>query len=116
MEEGQAACGSSYLWCKRVRTVLCQTDDTSMEDKRKPKRWLLWLVVGLTVLVAYPLSYGPYNWLYDSPLIPGPVHACLDWFYSPLGWVLLSGPKWASDPLLWYCNVWVPYEDLCKPP
>lgn len=36
-----------------------------MEEQCKPTRWGLWLVVGLVLLVAYPLSMGPVSWLID---------------------------------------------------
>lgn len=35
-----------------------------MEEKRKPNRWWMWVVVvvGLALLVGYPLSFGPAYW------------------------------------------------------
>lgn len=44
-----------------------------MEEKRKPRRWGRWLVLGLVLLVAYPLSLGPVVWLehrgYSNPTL-----------------------------------------------
>lgn len=78
-----------------------------MEEKSKPKRWLMWLVVGLVLLVGYPLSYGPYNWLEFQGIIPAPVRACFSVFYAPLVWALRNGPQPVMDWFNWYMIQWI---------
>lgn len=77
-----------------------------MEEKRKPKRWVLWLVVGLVLLVAYPLSIGPFRWCEVHGVISRPMFKAVRVVYVPVNWLIphksLMG-KW----LEWYINLWV---------
>lgn len=65
-------------------------------------------MVFLLVLVAYPLSYGPYNWLWFKGLIPGPLASCGEWFYMPLRWMIYNGPHSMMDLFDRYMQYWIP--------
>ena len=77
--------------------------------ERKPwwkrKRWLaagvLWL------LIIYPLGYGPACWLVWQHTHPW-VRDAVGFVYLPMDLVVLNGPSWASNPLLWYMRFWYP--------
>lgn len=75
-----------------------------MEEKRKPRRWSTWLVVGLVLLVAYPLSMGPMVFLTIKGYLP-------QWMvdrhiYNPL--VMLGDHvPWIGKVLVWHCNWWM---------
>jgi hypothetical protein len=65
----------------------------SMEEKRKPRRRTKWLVVGLILLVIYPLSMGPALALYGRVL---PIHIHKRVFavvYFPIIWLNHHGPE-----------------------
>ncbi len=69
-----------------------------MTETRKQRRWGLWLVVGLAIVVAYPLSYGPYIWLIWHGFMPAWVYQWTIGFYYPLFGTDLLPP--ALDDLL----------------
>lgn len=79
-----------------------------MEEKRKPKRWLMWLVVGLLLLIAYPLSLGPVRWAAQHISVSGNgiIAQCLEVFYSPLVWLVWNDIQPVADWLDWYSEVW----------
>lgn len=71
-----------------------------MEEKRKVKPWLVSLVVGLALLVAYPLSVPPTEYLVRKGYLPkwvclpvGPVNfmarQCFDWLrrHNVIYWI-----------------------------
>jgi hypothetical protein len=56
-----------------------------MEGERK-RRWWPLIVVGL--LVLYPLSMGPFFWLYTSGTITAKTYTTLgSIFYAPIWWL-----------------------------
>ena len=55
-----------------------------MDEKRKSRPWAVWLVVGLVLLVAYPLSMGPVLYLMFDGSGPSPVYESVTTLYAPL--------------------------------
>ena len=75
-----------------------------MEEKQKPRRWSMWLVVGLALLVAYPLSIGPMYFLANNGYLPQWVGKLR--IYRPLhflGEQIQPIAEWTY----WYCSLWV---------
>lgn len=71
-----------------------------MDEKRRSRRWLTWLVVGL---VAYPLSAGPVFWMYK--LGPLPIQQTGNFiyvFYYPLNWLVDNGIEPFASCFRWY--------------
>lgn len=64
-----------------------------MEEKRKPRSWLTWLVIGLVLLVAYPLSQGPVVWLSSHGKINETTCRYMDAFYLPVHLVTIRAPR-----------------------
>ena len=79
-----------------------------MEDKRKPRGWLMLLVVGLALLVVYPLSVGPAHWCCLIGLIPNPSPLVnfLDRLYFPLIYVMEHDQRHVGPWIAWYLHVW----------
>jgi hypothetical protein len=80
---------------------------------RKPSAGF-WITVALVVvLVGYPLSIGPEEWLYARILKGGHTSAaqCLQTvrilLFAPLRWCRDSGPKPVADAYWWYLGLWV---------
>ena len=76
-----------------------------MEEKRKPRPCLMWVVVGLTMLVGYTLSEGPMYFLIFGGYIPPSGHWLLR-LYDPLvrlGELVPFIRAWDN----WYCNQWL---------
>lgn len=56
----------------------------------------------LVAIFAYPLSYGPwcrYAAKHDYRLY----HV---WFYRPLPWLQVNGPRWLAEPYNTYLSWW----------
>lgn len=79
--------------------------------EEKPKQWVLGIALGLALLVAYPLSYGPVlgiaarqQWVplvfFDKYIYP---------IYDPVVWCRYHGP----EPFRWivnsYSELWLRY-------
>jgi hypothetical protein len=88
-----------------------------MDDKRKKPFWP-WITIALfVVLLAYPLSMGPFLWLSDVTSIrvrresPGAWSAAnaavifIDPLYDPLRWI---APRFEVTDDAWnrYCSWW----------
>jgi hypothetical protein len=78
-----------------------------MTEKRKTNRWLTWLVVGLTLLVAYPLSAGPVGWMFRRGLLPMQSKWQADVFYYPLGWLVNNDIEPFASGFVWYVFLWL---------
>lgn len=78
---------------------------TNEQKPRKPWTSILLLVV----LVAYPLSIGPAEWLYGHGLLgpdDGLVVQGLVAFYSPLNW-LMEKSDFFTDLTERYAALWI---------
>jgi hypothetical protein len=76
-------------------------------DKKHGGRWLL---IGLLAfLIAYPLSYGPVEWLLERMVLPMWLETGIDYFYSPLNYALYNVvPFWAFKAFVGYVRWWAP--------
>lgn len=74
-----------------------------MEEKQKPRRWLMWLVVGLILLVAYPLSFGPAYWMMVRTGYH-PAFGAFDIVYHPLV-MLASRDATVGNWAAWYLTL-----------
>lgn len=80
-----------------------------MRDERKPTGGFWLATVLLTVLLIYPLSFGPAFWACSDS--SGKIHA--DWtgdafmaVYSPMIWTYQKGPKPLRSVLQSYLSLW----------
>ena len=78
-----------------------------MEEKRKRNPWLTWLVVGLMLLVAYPLSSGPVAWLEVHGNLSPNTRQFLWEFYAPVGFACNNGPPQVRQFLTWWTHLFV---------
>jgi hypothetical protein len=68
--------------------------------------WTLVAVLGIVLLVVYPLSIGPVGWLIIRAGSPPWTQAAFEWIYGPLIWLQDHGPAPASRLLTWYFGWW----------
>jgi len=66
------------------------------------------IIAPLVLLLAYPLSVGPLNWLMTRELLPGWAMVPLTLIYLPLNLVTSNFP----DSEAWYAKLWFWYVDL----
>lgn len=84
----------------------------NMEEKRKTRGWLTWLVVGLALPPIYLLSLGPVAGLNNRGYLSDPIRECAAWFYAPAESVfeyLVSNknlPAPIRDAAKWYVFLW----------
>ena len=65
-------------------------------NRKEP--WAKWtLMVMAIVLVGYPLSSGPADWLLVHGYTSKPVDDAMKKFYAPAGWVIRNSPKPVQD-------------------
>jgi hypothetical protein len=68
-----------------------------------------WATVAVTVLVGYPLSWGPIQYVatrnYDS--LPEWAIVALVWYFTPLQWVNDCGPEWMQTAISRYLMFWL---------
>lgn len=78
-----------------------------MEEKRKPRRWVLWLIAA-TLLIGYPLSFGPFVWLFERKLLSndGPEAWLVGLFYYPLSMLVMYDVEPFASWLTWYDRLW----------
>jgi hypothetical protein len=74
-------------------------DDSS---RRSGHVWYWVAAISFLLLVAYPLSYGPWCW-YVRHHHPEVIHL---WLYGPLRWFMKNGPDWLVVPYLSYVYWW----------
>ena len=75
-----------------------------MTEKRKPKPWLRWVVVGLIILlVAYPASFGPAYWMVIRMEHQTAKHA-FNIAYFPLV-ILACHNQTLADSARWYLHL-----------
>jgi hypothetical protein len=84
-----------------------------MSDDRKKPGAVYWASVALiTVLLAYPLSFGPACWWFASAepdlfvrlASPTPAHEYAPYAYWPIGWLAENGPGPVGDGIFWYAT------------
>jgi len=74
-----------------------------MGDERTKPSAGLWIAVALVaVLVAYPLSIGPYLWLSD---VAYSAVVFIDPVYDPLRWITAQS-ELSDRALNRYCSMW----------
>ena len=81
-----------------------------MTDRKKPGV-AFWATAGLVVvLVGYPLSLGPAQWLIwntNVPFLGETGHV----FYSPIQWACHDSPR-MKKATWWYVGLWVDYNKM----
>lgn len=74
-----------------------------MPTNPKQESLVIWMVIGVVVLLGYPLSLGPLQKVVVDYGLP-------NWLYTlhqPLLWVANNGPKDMTRPYWIYLNFWV---------
>jgi hypothetical protein len=65
------------------------------------------LMAYVSVLVIYPLSFGPVTWLAVHDRIPLALARPLEILYTPLAYGSAQGPAPLQKLLFWYVELWV---------
>jgi hypothetical protein len=79
-----------------------------MDDSRKSLPQTAWAVALLVLVIAYPLSVGPWEWLGARDMIPHYVTPVLQFIYWPVAWLYENSPDPVRDAMQWYLDFWVP--------
>jgi len=74
-----------------------------MEEKKKPRHRTIWLMVGLVLLVGYPLSSGPVYGLVFIDYLP---YSALK-LYQPLETLIVLTPEPLQFRLHWHWIKWL---------
>ena len=78
-----------------------------MSEPQKKAGVAFWITVALlAVLVGYPLSIGPYVWLYQHDAVPDWAETPLDLYCWPSNWFLKVAPYPIAAPFRWYLIQW----------
>jgi hypothetical protein len=77
-----------------------------MTDRKKPTAGFWITVVLVAVLVGYPLSVGPLQWLDERGMLSDSWDKPTKVFYAPLDW-LVRNSEAARAALSWYVGLWV---------
>lgn len=80
-----------------------------MEEKRKPRLWLICLAF-VMLLVAYPLSEGPLDWLRWKGIIPISDRNRMVIFYAPAHWFIKIMPQPIYNAYDSYLGWWLGYD------
>lgn len=75
-----------------------------MSGDRKPVSIVAWVLMGLSVLILYPLSIGPYAWLAKN-VLPVWVYEWTGWVYDPIWWYAWRDHRFGNF-LRWYLQIW----------
>ena len=78
-----------------------------MTSRKKPGV-TFWATVVVVVVLAYPLSLGPADWLLVNHHVPSWAKPAVHAFYAPLMWVVFNGPRPIRTAVLWYDGLWLP--------
>lgn len=76
-----------------------------MEEKRKPRAWICW-VVAVLVFVVYPLSIGPVGALRRRGYVSAEAATVIVVLYTPVGFVVRNSPMPVLRVIEWYLNWW----------
>jgi hypothetical protein len=71
-------------------------------NRRKPGVAFCATVVLVVVLVGYPLSYGPFFWLFRRGWLPNSTIG----FYAPMTWLHKFGPGPIGEAVRWWATLW----------
>lgn len=82
-----------------------------MTERKQPGMafWASVVMVGLLV-VAYPLSVGPAEWLDDRGHLPSWAEKPVAVIYAPLNWIVQHSDA-ARTAAKWYIGLWVDLSD-----
>jgi hypothetical protein len=71
------------------------------------ERWAKWTLTAALVVafVVYPLSAGPFVWLYDRGYISDDVVGPIWYAYLPII-AVMNQSDWSSGLLEWYLSLW----------
>ena len=75
-----------------------------MTDRKKPGI-AFWATVALVVVLAYPLSFGPWCWAYSRVPPSKIVCEATSMFYSPILRVWFDNDGKICDLIEWYANL-----------
>jgi hypothetical protein len=78
-----------------------------MSDRKKPGV-AFWATVALVVVLAYPASYGPAEWIFARGLLPRSISPALGWIYFPMLRLRVDGPKAVREAINWYYGAGMP--------
>jgi hypothetical protein len=70
-----------------------------MTDRKKPGVGFWATVVVITMLVGYPLSFGPACWITSRGILEPALTARA---YYPIVWISARGPRAIRDAIRWY--------------
>jgi hypothetical protein len=76
-----------------------------LTSSRKKPGVAFWTTVVVGCLLAYPLSFGPWCWIY-SRSEELQTWQTADRIYYPILWQWAYGPDPVSDAIDWYANLW----------
>jgi hypothetical protein len=77
-----------------------------MTSRKKPGVAFWATVAPVVLVVAYPLSVGPAEWLNRSGRISDNTGNVIRQFYRPLDWTYRNGPESIRQSLDWYIKLW----------
>jgi hypothetical protein len=69
--------------------------------------------VGLALLIAYPLTFGPACWASSRAEATQDV---VEWIYAPIVRIWMRGPEPIAEALNWYCYVGAKGGWICGRP
>jgi hypothetical protein len=77
-----------------------------MSEERNRPVWP-WLTIAMvTLLVAYPLSFGPASWLTNHKRPPGLIGHLIEYFYTPVFLIVQHAPVQIQELFKWYLDLW----------
>jgi len=77
-----------------------------MTSRKHPSTAIWTTVVLVAVLVAYPLSVGPVDWLVLHGYLPEWAWRPFTTFYSPVAWFVANEPKPRADAMRSCIDIW----------
>lgn len=79
---------------------------TDQPDTLRPSRRGVWVAVLLGLIVLYPLSVGPVNWIINRGYVPGwMIDTLVGPFYAPLTWLYFRNDTFRALAD-WYQAAW----------
>ena len=80
-----------------------------MNDKTRAPGAGFWITIGLVVILANPLSFGPAVWLESRHPIESRI---VERVYWPLLWAADYGPQWTQDVIRWWASLGIEGNDV----
>jgi len=75
-------------------------------NRRKKPGKAFWATVVVVMMMLYPLSVGPAEWMQRHDWIPAAGMTALKRFYIPLAWLETHSEKFGRA-MFWYEQLWV---------